>query len=81
MPCLASGLPHGTRNIVGPSRNVFERLFAREGLPSALFEDSKNLATSQKRPEGEMRREPQHSSIPLPRIQSGGGLLNHTGGT
>ena len=66
---------------MGPSGNVFERLFARGGLPSALFEDSKNLATSQKRPEGEMRREPQHSSIPLPRFQSGGGLLNHTGGT
>ena len=28
-----------------------------------------------------MRREPQHSSIPLPRFQSGGGLLTHTGGT
>ena len=28
-----------------------------------------------------MRREPQNSSIPVPRFQSRGGLLNHTGGT
>ena len=28
-----------------------------------------------------MRREPQNSSIPVPRFQCGGGLLNHTGGT
>ena len=28
-----------------------------------------------------MRQEPQDSSIPVPRFQGGGGLLNHTGGT
>ena len=59
---------------------------------SALFNNSKNFATSSqelrpdsegntKRPEREMRREPQNSSIPVPRFQSRGGLLNHTGGT
>ena len=59
--------------------------------PLTLF-NSMNLATSSqelrpdtegntKRPAGEMIREPQHSFVPLPRFQSGGGLLNHTGGT
>ena len=28
-----------------------------------------------------MRREPRHSSILVPRFQSGGGLFNHAGGT
>ena len=57
-----------------------------------ILQQSKNLATSSqelrpdtegntKRLDSEMRREPQHSSIPVPRFQSGGGLLNHTGGT
>ena len=92
MPCRDSGLPHNTRNIVGTSGNVFERLPAREGQTSTLFNNSKNLASSSqemrpdttgntKRPESEMRREPQNSSILVPRFQSGGGLLNHTGGT
>ena len=92
MPCRDSGLPHDTRNIVGTSGNVFERLPAREGPLSALFEKSKNTASSSHglRPdisgntmvlERETRREPQNSSIPVPRFQSGGGTLNHTGGT
>ena len=92
MPCRDSGLPHDPLNIVGTSGNVFERLPAREGRTSALFENSKNLASSahEMRPdisgntmvlEREMRREPQNSSIPVPRFQSGGGILNHTGGT
>ena len=82
MACCDSGLPHDTRNIVGTSGNVFERLPAREGRNSTLFNNSKNLATSfqelrpdsdgnVKRPESETRREPQHSSIPVPRFQSG----------
>ena len=33
------------------------------------------------RPLGEMRRESQNSSIPVPRFQSGSGLLTHTCGT
>ena len=92
MPCRDSGLPHDTRNIMDTSGNVFERLPAREGPPSALFENSKNLASSSRRlrpeitgntriPEKEMRREPQNSSLPVPRFQSGGGMLHHTGGT
>ena len=92
MPCRDSGLPNDTRNIMGISGNVFERLLAREGRTSTLFNNSKNLATSSqelrpdnegntKRPESETRREPQNSSIPVPRFQSGSGLLNHTGGS
>ena len=87
-----SGLPHDARNILGTSGNVFERLLAREGQTSTLFNNSKNLATSSqelrldtegrtKRPQSEMRREPQHSSILVPRFQSGGGLSNRIGGT
>ena len=73
MPCRDSGLPHDTRNIMGTPENVFERLPAREGPPSALFENSKNLASSSRRltpdisgnttvPEREMRREPQNGT-------------------
>ena len=54
--------------------NVFERLPAREGPPSALFKNSKYLASPSQElrpdstgnttvPESEMRREPQNSSI------------------
>ena len=46
MPCRDSGLLQDTRNIVGTSGNVFERLLAREGQTSALSENSKNLASS-----------------------------------
>ena len=67
-------------------------VLAREGRNITLFDNSKNLASSSfklgpdaarntKRPDIEMRREPQNSSILVPRFQSGGGLLNHTGGT
>ena len=70
----------------------FERLPAREGPPSTLFNNSKSLASSSqelrpdipgntKQPESEMKREPQNSSIPASRFQSGSDLLNHTGGT
>ena len=92
MPYRDSGVPHDTRNIMGTSGNVFERLPAREGLPSALFENSKNLASSshELRPdisgntlvsEREMSREPQSSTIPVPRFQRGTGVFNHTRGT
>ena len=92
MPCSDSGLPHDTRNIIGTSGNVFERLPAGEGLPSALFENSKNLASSSHElrpditgntmvPERDMKREQQNSSISVPRFQSGGRKLKHTGGT
>ena len=46
MPCRDSGLLQDTRNIVGTSGNVFERLPAREGQTSALSENSMNLASS-----------------------------------
>ena len=73
--------------------DVFEILPAREGPPSALFENSKNLASSSSCgmrpdvtggimvPEREMRREPQNSSTPVPRFQKGAGIFDLTGGT
>ena len=77
MPCRDSGLPHDMRNIMGTSGNVFERLPAREGQTSTIFDNSKNLAYpslkmgpdvegNAKRPENEMRREPQNLSISVP---------------
>ena len=78
IPCRDSGLPRDTRNIVGTSENVFERLPAREGLSSTLFDNSKNLASpsqqlrpdtagTTRRRENEMKRESLDKSIPLPR--------------
>ena len=46
MPGRDSGSPHDTRNIMGTSANVFESLLDREGPPSALFENSRNFASS-----------------------------------
>ena len=43
---LHSGLPHDTRNTVGTPGNVFERLPARGGLPSALFNNSLTMLPS-----------------------------------
>ena len=70
----------------------FERPPAQEGRSSALFENSKNLASSSqelrpdttetaKRPKSEMKREPLDTTIPIPNFQSRSGMLNHTGGT
>ena len=92
MPCRDSGLPHDTRIFMGTSGNVFERLLAREGRTSTIVDDSKNLASSSlklgldtegntKRPEIEMRRERQNSSILVPRFQRGAGVFDNTGGT
>ena len=79
VPCRDSGLPHDTRNIVGTSGYVFERLPARGGRTPTLFNNSQNLATSQEsrpdtagntqRLESEMRRETQNSSKLVPRVQ------------
>ena len=76
----------------GYIRKRFERLPAREGRTSTLFNNSKNWASSAqefrpntpghtKRLESEMRREPLNTSIPVPRLQCGSGLIKHTGGT
>ena len=46
MPCRNSGLPLDTRKTMGTSGNVFESLPAREGPSSAIFENSRNLASS-----------------------------------
>ena len=69
-----------------------ESLLVREGPPTFLFENSRNLASSSRglRPDGtgnttvpkrEMRREPQHSSLPLPPFEKRAGILHHTGWT
>ena len=42
MLCRDSGLLRDTRNIMGTSESVFERLPAREGRTSIIFDDSKN---------------------------------------
>ena len=91
MPHRDSGLPHDTQNGTGTTEHVFERPPAQERRTSPLFH-CQNLASSSqelrpdtegntKRPEGEMRRESRNSSITVPLFQSGGALLNHTGGT
>ena len=41
-----SGLPLGTRNSMVPQETFFESLPAREGPSLAVFEKSKNLASS-----------------------------------
>ena len=80
MPCRDSELPHDTRNIVGTSGNVFQRLPAREGQTSTLSNNSLNLSSSSqeltpdvpgntKQLDRGMRREPKNSSIPVPRFQ------------
>ena len=89
MPCRDSGLPHDTRNIMVTSGHVFERLRAREGQTSTIFDNSKNLASSSqpdttettRRRESDMKRESLNASIPSPHFQSRSGMLNHTGGT
>ena len=86
MPCRDSRLPHNTRNVVGTSGNVFARPPVREGRTSTLSNNSKNLASSSlklgpdtegsaKRPENEMRREPQNSSIPVTTLPKRGWSL------
>ena len=77
---------------MGTSGNVFERQPVREGGNSTIFDDSKNLSSSSlklgpdaegnaKRPEIEMRREQQNSSILVPCFPRGAGVYDHTGGT
>ena len=92
MPRCDSGLPCDTRNFGCTSGSVFERPPAQEGQSSALFNGSKNLASSSqelrpditgtaRRQQSEMKREPLNTSIPLPHFQRGGDMSNHIGGT
>ena len=87
-----SGLPPTTRDTIGSVGNDFESLPAREGLSSAVYVNSKNLTAFSRGlwPEStektlglerEVEREPQNSSIPVPRFQRGAGVLDHTDGT
>ena len=89
IPCIVRQSRIAARHSSGTGTS--RGLTAREGRTSTLF-NSKNLATSSqelkpdtegntKRPEIEMRRESQNSSIHVPRFQRGAGLLNHSGGT
>ena len=74
-----SELPLDTRNTTGTSGNVFESLPARESRSSALFENSKSMASSYRglgpgntgnimEHGRSVRRGPQSSSIPTPRL-------------
>ena len=85
IPSPRTMLPGLILNFTGNSANVLK------GRPSSFF-NPKNLASSSqelrtyfpgktKQLDSKMGREPQNSSIPVPRFQGGGGLLNHTGGT
>ena len=87
-----SGLPPTTRDTLGTAGNVFESVPAREGSSSAVFESSRDLATSScgPRPEStdktlvqdrEVMREPQNSSEAVPCFQRGAGVFDHTCGT
>ena len=78
-----SGLPLDTRNSLGSSGNVFERLPARKGL-HVFFDNSKNLASSScelgsgntvEHGKG-VRRDPQSSSKPAHHFTQGLGNLN-----
>ena len=83
-------LTHGILRVL--QEEFFESLPIRDGPSSALFENSRNLASSSRRyrpdiagntleHERGVRWEPQSSSIPAPQFQTGSGILNHTGGT
>ena len=89
---ILCGLPLDARNTMCASGNVLESLPVREGQPSVLFGNSRNLASSSAGlrhntagntmvPEREVRQEPQDSSISVPRFQEWAGRLNHTGRT
>ena len=81
-PSRDSGLPHDTGNGTVITGNVFERLLARDGRNSTIFNNSKNFAPSSeelspdttettRRRESDMKRESLDTSIPLPHFQSG----------
>ena len=83
MPSRDSPMPRDTRNTLGTSGNVFECLPAREGPSSALFENSRNLASSScgMEQESRMRRDAQSSTKPNPNQEKVQRPLYHTGGT
>ena len=77
---------------MGTSGHVFERLPGRDGHPQhssriqriwhhILADGGLTYSGNTMVAEREMRREPQNSSIPVPRFQRGGGILHHVGGT
>ena len=85
-----SGLPRDARNGTGITGNVFERPPVQEELPSAIFHNSKNLASSSQdlehdisetaRRERERKRESLNTPTHSRHFQSRSGMLNHTGG-
>ena len=79
LPRCDSGLPCDTRNGTGITRNGFERPPAQEGLSSAIFNNSKNLAsssqestveTARKRDSEMKKRESLNTSVPSPHFLS-----------
>ena len=93
MICCDSCLQPDTRNSLGRSGHVFEGLLARGETSSALFENSKNLASSSCRlraidtgriSEQGLRKEPKNLTILTPRFAmkfSTWNPLYRTGGT
>ena len=88
---LSEEKPSHTRNSTGIPGDIFEGLLAREGQPSAILENSRNLSSRRIRPEStgvtmtperEMKRELQNSSsIHVACFHRGDGVFDHTGGT
>ena len=79
LPPSPGTMPRDTQSIMGTSGNVFQSLPAREGSSSALFENSRNLASAScglgsgntvniMEHGRRVRREPQSWSIPTPRF-------------
>ena len=89
LPRCDSGLPRNTQKCTGIIGNVFERPLVQEGLPSTVFHNSKNTASSSQdlRPgisetaRRDMKRESVNTPAQSPHFQSRSGMLHHTGGT
>ena len=84
-----SELPRNTQNCTGIMGNVFERPLVLKGLPSTVFNNLRNLASSSQdlRPDisetarREMKRESLNTPTQSPHFQSGSGMFDHTCGT
>ena len=89
LPRCDSGLPRNTQNCTGIMGNVFERPLVYEGLPSTVFHNSKNLASSSQdlrlyiseTARRKIKRESLNTPTQSPHFQRRSGMLSHTGGT
>ena len=84
LPRCGSGLPRNTKNCTGIMGKVFERPPVQEELPSTVFQNSKNLASSSQdlRPDiSGTARKSLNTPTRSPHFQSRSGMSNHTGET